>query len=385
MQIVFFAFDKLEANRHRMPVQQKALFRLVAAVLFWAAALNLSAQGTAISYQGQLAVSGAPANTNYDFRFAVFSAPTNGAIMSAYVTNSAVPVSNGLFTVIIDFGPGIFNGTPNGSNDWLDIAVRPAGTTSFTTLTPRQPILPVPYALFATSASNVLGTIASTSVSGTYSNTVNFSNSTNTFIGTFTGNGVNLTNLNASQITSGTLADARLGTNVALLNANQRFTGTNTFAGTNFFTGVNTFTSSNFFTGPNSFTNNGNYFTGTFAGNGANLTNLNVSQATSGTLADNLLSTNVALLNGNQRFTGTNTFNGAGIYNGTNTFNSIGNYYGINTFNGAGIYNGTNTFNGPEIYNGINTFSNTGVYTGTNTFNGIGIYNGTNTFNSTGN
>ncbi len=40
----------------------------------------------------------------------------------------------------------------------------------------------------------------------------------------FTGNGGGLTNLNASQLTSGTVADARLSTNVALLNTNQTFT-----------------------------------------------------------------------------------------------------------------------------------------------------------------
>ena len=269
-----------------MRVQQKVLCRLLAAVCFLAAALNLSAQGTAISYQGRLNDSGAPANTNYDFRFAVFTAPTNGAQVSVSVTNLAVPVSNGLFSVILDFGPGVFNGTANGSNDWLDIGVRAIGATSFTALVPRQPILPVPYALFATSASNLLGTVPSTLISGGYSNVVSFSNFTNTFAGTFAGNGASLSNLNASQITSGTVADARLSANVALLNGNQTFTGTNTFTNSDFFTGPNSFTGSNsfsgtnlfsgpitfkgtnFFSGVNTFTNNGNYFQGSFFGNG---------------------------------------------------------------------------------------------------------------------
>jgi hypothetical protein len=68
-----------------------------------------------------------------------------------------------------------------------------------------------------------------------------------TFAGAFTGNGAGLTSLNAanvtgtlgtaqipnldaSKITSGTLADARLSANVALLNASQTFTGNNTIA-----------------------------------------------------------------------------------------------------------------------------------------------------------
>ncbi len=167
--------------------------------------------------------------------------------------------------VTLDFGPGIFNGTANGSNYWLDIGVRAIGVTNFTALAPRQPILPVPYAIFATSASNLLGglqstqivgTISSSLISGTYSNAVNFPNGTNIFTGSFAGNGASLTNLNGSQITVGTVADARLTTNVALLNRSQTFTGTNIFTGTNYFNGVNTFT------------NWGNSFVGSFFGNG---------------------------------------------------------------------------------------------------------------------
>jgi len=267
-------------NRHFIRVQQNVFGRLLAAFLFLAAALDLSAQGTAISYQGRLSDSGAPANTNYDFRFTVFNAPTNGSAVSVAVTNLAVPVSNGVFSVIVDFGPGVFNGTSNGSNDWLDVGVRATGGASFTTLNPRQPILPVPYALFATSASNLFGTVPSSLVTGAYTNVVSFSNVTNTFTGTFTGNGVGLTNLNASQIASGTLADARLSTNVALLNGTQTFTGVNTFtnstiftggnsfAGTNTFSGPINFKGTNFFSGVNTFTNNGNYFQGSFFGNG---------------------------------------------------------------------------------------------------------------------
>ena len=253
------------------------------------AALNLSAQGNAISYQGQLYASGALANTNYDFRFAVFDAPTNGNQISVYVTNSAVPVSNGLFNVTLNFGPRVFNGTDNGSNDWMDIAVRAIGVSAFTPLVPRQPILPVPYALFATSASNLLGslqatqivgTVSSTVLSGAYSNAVNFVNGSNTFNGAFSGNGANLTNLNASQLLTGTVSDARLQTDVALLDQSQTFTALNTFSSTvtfngsdsftgpNTFSGANTFSGGNTFTGINTFSNNGNYFQGNFFGNG---------------------------------------------------------------------------------------------------------------------
>ena len=236
-------------------------------LLLVSATLKLAAQGTAFNYQGRLNDGGVPANASYDIRFAVYDAVTNGSRVSVLVTNSAVAVSNGLFSVTLDFGPGVFDG----NDSWLDIAVRAVAVTNFTTLSPRQMVLPVPYAIFATGASNLLGTLSanqlvgtlpSAQVAGTYFGQVNFSNSTNTFAGAFTGNGAALTNLNATQLTSGTVADARLTTNVALLNTNQTFTGSNVFTGTNQFTG------SNYFTGGNNFTNRANNFTGSFFGNG---------------------------------------------------------------------------------------------------------------------
>lgn len=193
-------------------------------------AFKLSAQGTAFNYQGRLSDAGAPANGKYDLRFAVFNAMSNGAPAGIALTNFNVPVSNGLFNVTLDFGSGLFTGT----NYWLDIAVRATNvTTVFTTLVPRQPILPVPYAIFANSASNVLGTLSASQLtsgtvppgqlSGTYPNTVSFTSGANTFAG----NGASLSNLNASQLTSGTVADARLSSNVALLDHNQTFSGAN--------------------------------------------------------------------------------------------------------------------------------------------------------------
>ncbi len=87
---------------------------------------------------------------------------TNGNVISLPLTNAAVAVNNRLFTTTLDFGPGIFTGT----NYWLDIGVRTNGNIgAFTLLFPRQPVLPVPYAIFANSiASNLLGTLAATRV-----------------------------------------------------------------------------------------------------------------------------------------------------------------------------------------------------------------------------
>lgn len=218
------------------------------------AAETVLAQETAFTFQGRLNDGGSPATGAYDFTFSLYPTNQSGSLAAVPVTNLAVAVSSGLFTTTLDFG-SIFRGP----NYWLEIAVRTNGAATFTNLTPRQPLLPVPYAIFANSASNLLGTLASTQLSGTlpasafagYTNTVTLTNSGNLFGGTFSGNGTNLVNLNASQLTGGTVADARLSTNVALLNANQRFTGSNVFNGANTFTNLY-----------------GNSFAGSFFGNG---------------------------------------------------------------------------------------------------------------------
>jgi hypothetical protein len=221
-------------------------------LLFCAAAFHsvqtLHAQGTAFTYQGRLNDGGSPANGIYDLQFAVFDAITNGNAISGSLTTFSVPASNGLFGVTLDFGAGIFPGPDR----WLDIAVRASGATNFTELFPRQKLTPTPYAIFANSASNLVGNVSATQLTGTlpasafagYTNVVALTNGANLFSGSFSGNGTNLVNLNASQLTGGTVADARLSSNVALLNAGQTFSGANNF------------------------TNFGNSFAGSFFGNG---------------------------------------------------------------------------------------------------------------------
>ena len=227
------------------------MFGFLLVFLLGGTAIKLAAQGTAFSYQGRLNDGGTAANGSYDFQFSLFDASTNGNLISGPVTDLALAVNSGLFSANIDFGR-VFSGT----NYWLAIGVRTNGSTNaFTSLQPLQPLLPVPYAIFANTASNLdgnlsatqlSGTLPSAQLSGTYSGPVSFVNSGNTF----TGNGAALTTLNGSQITSGTVADARLSGNVALLNGNQTFTG------------------SNFFTSANLFTNRFNTFVGNFFGNG---------------------------------------------------------------------------------------------------------------------
>src|SRR5664279_1627385 len=68
------------------------------------------AQGTAFTYQGRLFDSGSPATGQYDLRFYLYDDATAGSIVSGPITNAPVTVSNGLFTVMLDFGAGVFTG-----------------------------------------------------------------------------------------------------------------------------------------------------------------------------------------------------------------------------------------------------------------------------------
>lgn len=155
---------------------------------------KLQAQGTAFTYQGQLNNSGAAAHGNFDLRFALFDAASGGAPQGGALTNSATAVSNGHFTVTLDFG----NQFP-GANRWLEISVRTNGGGAFLTLTPRQPITPSPYAIHA-------GGVEATAIGGTYGNAVSFPNAGNSFAG----DGSGLAALNASALAAGTVNDALL-------------------------------------------------------------------------------------------------------------------------------------------------------------------------------
>jgi hypothetical protein len=160
--------------------------KILALLLVLAGAFQAAAQGTAFTYQGRLNDAAGPANGTYDLRFKLFldSFGNNQAGTTSLVNGHAV--SNGLFTVTLDFGPGVFNG----SNYWLEVDVKTNGGATYTSLNPLQPITPVPYAVFA---ENVVGGLAA----GTYTNAVTLNNSANVISGSFYGNGTGISNVNA--------------------------------------------------------------------------------------------------------------------------------------------------------------------------------------------
>ena len=205
-------------------------------LLLVSTAPRAAAQSSAIVYQGKLEEAGRPSTGTYDLLFTLFDAATLGSRVGSTITVTATPVTNGLFTVRLDFGATAFSG----QNRWIEIGVRTNGLAAFTTLAPRQAVAAAPYAVTAFGlagqlpTSQLTGQIPSAQLGGAYFNTVRFLSSSNTFNGIVSGNGANLTNLSAAavtgtlvagtipnldaaKLTSGTLADARLSGSIARL------------------------------------------------------------------------------------------------------------------------------------------------------------------------
>jgi hypothetical protein len=239
----------------------------------WLAAPAAVPMGTAVTYQGQIQQADSPVNGTCDFQFSLWDAMTGGGLIGATQLVAGVNVTNGLFTAVLDFGPGAFNGDAR----WLELAVRTpatAGSGGFTLLSPRQPLTATPYALRAASAVQV----AATNVTGT-------------------------------------LGDSQVPTNLARLNLGQTFTGTNIFARLTILSNA----------------------VGRFAGDGAGLTNLSVTNIV-GWSADATVFTNFARLTASQTFSGINLFKGLSLLtNGNNQF--AGNFVGVFSGDGSGLTN----------------------------------------------
>ena len=131
-----------------IPINRRSFRTIVVGILGLALAARLYAQSSAFTYQGRLVDNGTAANGSYDVTSALFVTSSGGSPVFPPITNSAVTVNNGVFTVLLDFGSSIFDGT----DYFLEMGVRPAGVGPFTTLNPRQSITPSPYAIHAGTA-----------------------------------------------------------------------------------------------------------------------------------------------------------------------------------------------------------------------------------------
>lgn len=93
--------------------------------------------GTAFSYQGQLKQNGQPFNGTARLVFDLFDDPDGGSSQGT-VTIPSQPISNGLITVLLDFGVAPFVGQ---QPRWLQV------TVNQTVLLPRQRVTPAPFSI----------------------------------------------------------------------------------------------------------------------------------------------------------------------------------------------------------------------------------------------
>ena len=113
-------------------------------ILFSISIVSAQAQTTVFTYQGRFTDStvAQPTNGTYNMRFALYDAVAGGDQVGQTIIIPAVQVTNGIFTVSLDYTAAGFDGTAR----FLEIAV------TNIVLSPRQEITNAPYAIMAQNA-----------------------------------------------------------------------------------------------------------------------------------------------------------------------------------------------------------------------------------------
>lgn len=124
-----------------------AILIYVLAVALSNAALAQTSVGSAFTYQGQLQQSDNPAGGTFDMEFTLYDGPDPVVDTPLASIEQSVAVSDGLFTVELDFGGAVFDGDAR----WLQIGVRENTGDPYTYVSPLQPLTTAPYALYALS------------------------------------------------------------------------------------------------------------------------------------------------------------------------------------------------------------------------------------------
>lgn len=180
----------------------------VIAVLAFASMASAQPLTTSFTYQGELAASNTPAHGAYDLRFTLYDQASNGLPIAATQCFDNVMVTDGRFTVVLDFGDVFV-----GDERYLQIEVRPdtglgcASSVGFVPLTPRQRLTGAPYALHAITAGQAEWAADATTFGGQSASYYT----------------------NAANLSTGTMPDARLSANVSTLSGAQIFIGPKTF------------------------------------------------------------------------------------------------------------------------------------------------------------
>jgi hypothetical protein len=107
-------------------------------------------QTSTFTYQGRLSDGALPATGTYPMQFSLYDAATGGTQIGTTLTNTNVNVSNGLFSVQLNFGSSPFTG----ADRYLEIAVKHAADSDYTTLAPRQQLTAAPFAIHTINATS---------------------------------------------------------------------------------------------------------------------------------------------------------------------------------------------------------------------------------------
>jgi len=128
-----------------MSIQSTSLWLLTAATVAFfttVASTAIAVVDPGFSYQGELRLSGAPVDGDHDFRFRLYVDESSGTAIGPTLALDNVPVSDGVFSVFLDFGAAPLASQPR----FLEIDVRTSGIGAFQTLVPRTRLATTPYA-----------------------------------------------------------------------------------------------------------------------------------------------------------------------------------------------------------------------------------------------
>ncbi len=124
--------------------KKEAVLSALFSIFFLLCVVAVNAQTTEFTYQGRLLDNSLPPTGNYDFQFSLWDTLADGTQIGTTQTITDVAVTDGIFTVKLDFGTTAF---VDGSARFLEIEVKPAAGGTFTTLTPRQAMTSAPHSI----------------------------------------------------------------------------------------------------------------------------------------------------------------------------------------------------------------------------------------------
>ncbi len=108
------------------------------------------------TYQGLIKKDGSPYTGTCDLTFTLYSDESTATAIGSPFNASNTSVNNGLFTVHLEFGSPIFNGTKR----WLEVQSKcPAGNGIMTVLGPRQELTSAPHAAYALQAGSASSSV----------------------------------------------------------------------------------------------------------------------------------------------------------------------------------------------------------------------------------